>query len=163
VIQFFRLFALAALAVLCGSCATTPQPSGPPPVLARLKAMGINDATYQRIAAQRVLSYDDILGLVKKGVPSPVILTYVQSTRAPYTLTNAQLQALVDAGASAELVNHLGRSVGFFEATERGQTGDSGQWRNEPFFNDPFYFGPAPFPYAWPDEWYDDGWINGVF
>lgn len=150
-------------AVLLAACATTPQKTGTPPVLAKLQAMGIDNAAYNKIANHRVLAYSDIYGLVKKGVPSPVILTYIQSTHAPYTLSDAQLQNLVDAGASADLVNYLGKSVGFFEATERKQTGGAGKWKKDPFFADPFYMGPAPFDYAYPGEWYDAGWIDDVF
>lgn len=158
-----RSLSLLLVAVLLGACATTSQRSGPPPVLAKLKAMGIDSGTYNKIATHRVLTYADILGLVKKGVPGPVILTYLQSTHAPYTFTDAQLQKLVDAGASADLVNYLGKSVGFFEATERKQTGGAGKWKENPFFADPYYMGEPPFGYAYPGEWFDEGWVDDVF
>lgn len=158
-----RSLSLLLVAALLGACASTSQNPRTPPVLARLKAMGIDSGTYNKIATHRVLAYSDILGLVKKDVPSPVILTYLQSTKAPYTLTNTQLQALVNAGAGADLVNYLGKSVGFFEATERKQTGGAGKWKDNPFFADPFYMGAAPFDYAYPGEWFDEGWIDDVF
>ncbi len=161
--RFLRFLPLAALAAFLPACATLSQPKTPP-VLAKLEAMGIDSRTYAKIANQRVLSYDDIYGLVKKGVPSPVIQTYLQSTKAPYTLTDAQLQKLVNAGASADLVNYLGKSVGFFEATQRGQTGGEAKWRrDDPYFADPYFMGPAPFGYGWPGEWYDEGWMDSVF
>lgn len=125
--------------------------------------MGIDQATYTKIANHRVLSYGDIYGLVKKGVPGPVIVTYLRSTHAPYRFTDAQLDRFSDAGASSDLVNYLGRSVGYFEATERSQTGGAGKWKDHPFFADPLYLGPAPFDYEWPGEWYDAGWIGTVF
>ncbi len=157
------LSAVLFLAVL-SACAATGKPSGPPTaVLAKLRAKGVSDATYAKIANHRVLTYSDISGLVKKDVPSPVILTYIRSTHAPYTLTTARLEALDDAGASPELVNYLGKSAGYFEATERSQTGGTGQWKNNPYFNDPYYLGVAPFGYGWPGEWYDPGWVDGAF
>ncbi|GAT33464.1 hypothetical protein TSACC_21881 [Terrimicrobium sacchariphilum] len=160
-----RLFVAALAAAVLASCATTtaPRHTGNPPVLAKLEAMGIDSRTYAKIANHRILDFGDILGLLKKGVPSPVILTYIQSTHAPYTLTDDQLNQLMNAGASADLVNYLGKSVGFFEATERSQTGGAGKWKTDPFFADPYYMGVGPFPYAWPDEWYDQNWIAGVF
>ncbi len=157
-----RALSVGLMCVVLASCATR-EPSGPPPVLAKLQAMGIDSATYTKIENHRVLTFGDILGLLKKNVPSPVILTYIKSTKAPYTLTNAQLQKLIVAGASGDLVNYLGRSVGFFEATERSQTGGAGKWKNDPFFNDPFYMGEPPFVYVWPGEWYDPMWMNAVF
>lgn len=154
---------LALAVFMLAACTTTNQQSRTPLVLPKLQAMGIDSGTYNKIANHRVLTYGDIYGLVKKGVPSPVIQTYLQSTKAPYTLTNAQLQNLVDAGASADLVNYLGKSVGFFEATERSQTGGAGKWKHNPFFADPYFWGPAPFDYAYPGEWFDQGWVDDVF
>ena len=157
------LFAMAACAALA-ACATTSKPSGPPTAMfAQLKAKGIPSATYAKIVNHRVLSYADIHGLLDKDVPSPVILTYLQSTHAPYKFTNAQLEELDDEGASAALINYLGKSTGYFEATERSQTGGAGKWKNDPFFNDPAYLGDAPFGYMWPAEWYDAGWMDGMF
>lgn len=157
-----RLFLLGLVVIGLAACAS-PQPSGKPPVLDKLRAMGIDPSTYNKIANNRVLSYDDIYGLVKKSVPGPVIVTYLQSTHAPYQFTDAQLVRLVKAGASSDLVNYLGKSVGFFEATERNQTGAVGKWKNHPFYADPFFLGPAPFAYAWPPEWYDPGWVGAYF
>lgn len=157
------LFVVAALASL-SACATTSKPSGPPTAMfAQLRAKGISNATYAKIVNHRVLTYADIEGLLDKDVPSPVILTYIKSTHAPYKLTNAQLEELDDEGASADLINYLGKSTGFFEATERNQTGGAGKWKNDPFFNDPAFMGPPPFGYMWPAEWYDAGWMDGMF
>ncbi len=104
-----RFFVAALAAAVLASCATTaPRHTGNPPVLAKLEAMGIDSRTYAKIANHRILDFGDILGLLKKGVPSPVILTYIQSTHAPYTLTDDQLNQLMNAGASADLVNYLG-------------------------------------------------------
>ena len=160
-----RFAAVAALGILVVGCATTPRSAQPQPqaVLTKLKTMGVGGATYDKIAAHRILTYTDLYELVQKKVPSPVILTYLKSTHAPYTLSNGQLNALNEAGASADLLNYLGRSVGFFEATERDQTGQSGKWRNNPYFNDPYYMGGAPFDGMWPGEWYDSGWVDSAF
>lgn len=117
--------------------------------LAQLQSLGIDSRTYAKIVNQRVLSYSDIYGLVQKKVPDPVIVSYLKSTHAPYTLTDAQLQKLSDAGAGADLVNYLGKSVGYFEATERNQTGGAGKWKNDPYFADPYFMGEPPFDYGW--------------
>ena len=151
--------------MVLAACATTPRSSAPKPqaVLTKLQAMGVEGATYDKIAAHRILTYSDMYGLVQKKVPSSVILTYIKSTHAPYTLSNGQLNALNDAGAGADLLNYLGKSVGFFEATESDQTGTSGKWRNDPYFMDPYYMGEAPFGGMWPGEWYDPIWVDSAF
>lgn len=158
-----RFLSLVTSAALFAACASNPPQSKTPLVLPKLQAMGISSATYSKIANHRVLTYDDIYGLLKKNVPSPVILTYIQSTKAPYTLTDAQLNQLNDAGASADLLNYLGKSVGFFEATQRSQTGGENSWKNHPYFYQPGYLGPPPFMYGYPGEWFDPGWVGGMF
>lgn len=157
-----RFLACAAAFAAFSGCASLQQ-NQTPPMLAALANKHVDSRTYAKIVNHRVLNYADIKGLVVKGVPSPVILTYIQSTHAPYTFTDSQLQGLVSAGASSDLVNYLGKSVGFFEATERHQTGGAGKWKNNPYFNDPYFMGPPPFDYAWPGEWYSDQWVNTLY
>jgi hypothetical protein len=152
-----------ALALCALNACVTPRQSEHPRVLDKLRAMGVDQKTYAKIANHRVLSYDDIYELVKRRVPGAVIITYLRSTHAPYRLTNRQLERLTDAGASAELVNYLGQSTGYFEATERNQTGQVGEWKNHPYYSDPFFMGSPPFAYEWPEEWDDPRWIEAVF
>lgn len=139
------------------SCASAPAPR--PLALQKLAASGANPATLKRINAGRVLSYEDILGLVKARIPDGAIVSYLRSTHAPYRLTDAQLERLGDAGAGSKLVNYLGKSIGYFEATQRSQTGGK-KWANHPYFVDPDYWGPAPFPYAFPGEWDDPAMVG---
>ncbi len=154
------LAACLAVVVTLSGCASTQQN---PPTLAALAARHVDSRTYAKIVNHRVLSYSDIKGLLAKGIPSPIILGYLKSTHAPYTFTDSQLQSLSAAGASADLVNYLGKSVGFFEATERHQTGGAGKWKNHPYFADPYFMGPPPFDYAWPGEWGAYDWGNTLY
>ncbi|MDX2080431.1 MAG: hypothetical protein SFU53_06570 [Terrimicrobiaceae bacterium] len=156
-----RLFSAVLAAIVLGACATSPS-SKTPPLLQKLEENGIDSRTYHKIASGRVLTYDDIVGLVKDNVPDPVIVSYLQSTKAPYQLTNAQLENLTNLGAGSDLVNYLGKSTGFFDATQRAQTGGA-KWDKHSYFTDPYFYGAAPFPYAFPDEWYDPGVYNAWF
>jgi hypothetical protein len=158
----FRLVCFGLALCALNAC-VTPRQSDRPQVLDKLLAMGVDQKTYAKIANHRVLAYDDIYELVKKRVPGPVVISYLRSTHAPYRLTNRQLERLTTAGASADLVNYLGKSTGYFEATERNQTGQAGEWKNHPYYSDPFFMGPPPFGYEWPGEWDDPGWIESVF
>jgi len=151
---------LALASLLLASCASGPEPT--PIVLQRLAASGVDSRTYAKIEAGRVLSYPDILGLVKDKVPDAAIVSYLKSTHAPYTLTNAQLERLSDAGAGPVLANYLGKSVGYYEATKRSQTGGA-NWDNSPYFTDPHFWGPAPFDYEFPGEWYDPATLGMWF
>lgn len=144
--------ALLLVCLLLVSCASGPEPT--PLVLQRIAAAGVDSRTYAKIHAGRVLSYSDITGLVEDKIPDAAIVSYLKSTHAAYHFTDAQLDKLSDAGAGPGLVNYLGKSVGYYEATKRSQTG-GGKWDKHPYFNDPYYWGPAPFPYEFPAEWYD--------
>ncbi len=154
---------LSALLIAClflVSCASGPAPT--PLVLQRLATAGVDSRTYAKIHAGRVLSYQDILGLVQDKIPDAAIVSYLKSTHAPYQLKPAQLEALSDAGAGSDLVNYLGKSVGFYEATKRAQTGGD-KWDKHPYFDDPYYMGAAPFPYAYPGEWSDPAMMGMWF
>ncbi len=125
-----------------------------PLALKQIANKGVNPSTYAKIESGRVLGFTDILNLVKADVPEAAVVSYLKSTKAPYRLTTAQLEQLTDAGAGSDLVNYLGKSVGYYEATKRSQTGGS-EWDKHPYFNDPAYLGEAPFLYAFPEEWDD--------
>lgn len=152
-----KLLALAILAATSfhlTSCATRFDAHAPSQALAALTLKGVPSTTVSRIQAGRVLDFDDILALVKAGVSDQAAVAYLKSTRAPYKFTTAQLQQLSDAGAGSTLVNYLGQSIGYYEATKRSQLGGS-KWDSNPYFNDPFFWGTAPFDYAFPSEWAD--------
>jgi len=152
--------ALALATLLLASCASGPEPT--PIVLQRLAASGVDSRTYAKIHAGRVLGYNDILGLAHDRIPDAAIVSYLKSTHAPYHLTDAQLGRLSDAGAGSLLVNYLGKSAGYYEATKRSQTGGD-KWDKHPYFADPYYWGPAPFDYAFPGEWYDPATVGMWF
>lgn len=140
---------LLITALFLTACATSK-----PVALEKIAATGVAPSTYAKIESGRVLQFPDILNLVKADVPEEAVVSYLKSTKAPYRLTTAELEQLSDAGAGSDLVNYLGKSVGYYEATKRAQTGGS-NWDNHPYFNDPAYLGDAPFPYAFPDAWND--------
>jgi len=79
----------------------------------------------------------------------------LKSTHAPYRFTTKELEQLSDAGAGSTLVNYLGQSFGYYEATKRAQTGGAGKWDSHPYFTDPGYWGQAPFGYEFPGDWGD--------
>jgi len=161
--MILRFFALLVLGILAG-CATPLQQTPPSPAyLQKLAAMGVAPATVQRIQAGRVLAFADVLELVRKGVPGGKIVAYLRSTRAPYNYTQAQVNTLLNAGADSTLINYVGRSVGDFLIDAQNEQSQeelrqNAKWQKEawrdPYFNDPDYWGVAPFPYAFPVGWY---------
>jgi hypothetical protein len=154
----------AACMLALASCATTTGPApGTPAYFKTLEAMHVSPATLQRIEAGRVLAFSDVLELVKCGVPGSEIVAYLKSTRAPCNYTQKQVNTLMDAGADSTLYNYVGRSIGDFmldaqDAQQQAELRKNAKWRkemwNDPYFTDPDYMGPAPFPYMWPGGWY---------
>lgn len=153
----------AAAALFLASCATTTPPQAPQNILAQLSARGVPATTVKRIDRGRVLDFSDILALAKAGVSDKAIVAYIKSTRAQYTPTTGQLEQLSDSGAGPALVNYLGQASGYYEATRAGQLGGPkyppNPWLDSPYYTDPMFWGAAPFPYAFPGEWADPGFV----
>jgi hypothetical protein len=159
--NFSRFFGVVA-AVLIAGCATTPPPA-PPNYVKTLTTLHVRPVTIQRVSAGRVLTFDDVADLVKCDVPGDKIVAYLRSTRAPYNYSQAQVNTLLNAGADSTLINYVGRSAGDFlvdaqNAQSQAELRQNAKWQKEawrnPYFNDPAYWGVAPFPYAFPGEWY---------
>jgi len=149
------LFSIA-LPFVMSSCATSKHAVAPAGIAAQMAQHGVPASTQKRVQAGRVLDFDDIMSLSKAGVSDQAIVAYLKSTKAPYKFTTAQLEQLTNVGAGSTLVNYLGQSIGYYEASKRNQIGGS-KWDSHPYFNDPFFWGAAPFDYGFPGEWSDPG------
>ncbi|MBU3665496.1 MAG: hypothetical protein FGM15_06410 [Chthoniobacterales bacterium] len=144
-----RLFLVLSVAALCG-CATTNAPQlDQPGYLKVLKAKKIDAGTYARISHGRVLGYDDIKDLARKGVPGKMIVPYLKATKTPYDYSDKEINGLVDAGADDVLVNYLGKAKGIYLE-------DEGDIPRHPYYSDPYYMGAAPFGFEWPSAWTGD-------
>lgn len=130
--------------------------------IASLEQAGVSPATVARIENERVLTFDEILEMVKKGVPGSQIVAYLKSTRANYSMGNRKIQRLVAAGADSTLVNYLGRSQGDFlidaqNAAAQNRLVQNAKWQqemwNNPYFMDPEFDGDVPFEFGWPAIW----------
>jgi hypothetical protein len=143
------------------ACQTTGS-GGRSAFLAEISRAGVSDDTYARISAGQVLSFSQVLDLVRAGVPDAQIVAYLRATRAPYNFTQAQIQRLTQAGADSTLINYVGRSKGDFlidaqNAAAQDQLVQNAQidqsfW-DDPYFNDPTWMGDAPFGFGWPMVW----------
>jgi hypothetical protein len=164
--MIFRLLRLSLLAVpfaLLAACATAPQTD--PAVAATLSSHGVSSSTTAKMNAGQVLSYNDILGLVQKGVPSNVIVGYLNSTRKVYNFTYGELQSLKAAGATSQLLNYLTESQGFYGHNSPAQTARLKGEQKRAYFNSPGYQDQQPFAYNPPviDDWYDSGYEESLY
>lgn len=146
-----RTILVLVLAIAVGGCATFNQPQMEQPgYLKVLAAKKIDAGTYARISRGRVLGYNDIKELARKGVPGKMIVPYLQATKTPYDFSTKQINGLIDAGADDALVNYLGKAKGIYLQDEGNIP------HNHPYFTDPYYMGPAPFGFGYPDAWTGD-------
>lgn len=155
--------AAVCVALLAGCASSSNVGQAPPPYLNKVAAMGVAPETMKRLSNARVLTFADVLEMVKKGVPGEKITAYLKSTRAPYNYSQARINQLVDAGADNVLINYVGRSQGDFlldaqnEPKQQQVLADaklSKEFWNDPYFGDPGYWGAVPFGYVWPPMWY---------
>jgi hypothetical protein len=155
------MWALPAL--LLAACATTPQID--PAITSTLSTQGVSSSTSAKMANGQVLSYDDILGLVRKDVPSTMIVGYLNSTRKVYSLSFAQLQTLKAAGANPQLLNYLTETQGFYGHTSPAQQNRLSGEQKRAYFNSPTYQDQQPFAYNPPviDDWYDSGYEESLY
>lgn len=153
------VFVLCALFSLTG-CAT--QSLKRPAYLQELAALKVDPDTYARIYHGRVLRFEDVLELVRKGVPGSQIVAYLKQTHAPYQFNQTQINKLVNAGADSTLINFVGKSAGDYLIDYQDQAQQNRLRRDakaekeffdHPYFTDPYYWGPAPFPWDWPVMW----------
>jgi len=161
-----RLLGLSTLAVagfFLAACASTPQVD--PAISAALSSRNVNQATYDKVVNGRVLDYSDIYNMVQKGVPSNILVSYLQSTRKAYTFSYGQLQSLKAAGATPQLLNFLTETQGFYGVNTPQQKARLAGEQKRAYYNTPGYQNQQPFASNQPevDDWYDSGYEESLY
>jgi hypothetical protein len=163
IVRVLRPVLFVLPAIFLAACATAPQTD--PAVASTLSSHGVSSSTTERMNAGQVLGYNDILGLVQKGVPSNVIVGYLNSTRKVYNFSYGQLQSLKAAGATPQLLNYLTESQGFYGHNSPAQTARLQGEQKRAYYNSPNYQNQQPFAYNPPviDDWYDSGYEESLY
>jgi hypothetical protein len=154
--------ALPALLALAG-CASGPQVD--PQITAAISAHDVNSATYTKIYNARALTFVDIENLVVKKVPTQIIVNYLQSTEKVYNLTYSQLAELKSEGASAQLLNYLSETQGFYGYNTTASAERTKKKQKDAYYRDALYQDEQPFAYNEPvvDDWYDSGYEESLY
>ena len=161
-----RRIPILVMVIACisfAACGTTPQVN--PDVSAALASRGVEQSTAEKVNSGRVLGYEDIRNLVAKGVPSNIIIAYLQSTRKVYNFTYAQLQGLKAAGATPQLLNYLSETQGFYGSNSPRQRARTDREQKDRYYNSPLAQDQAPFAYNPPiiDDWYDSAYEESLY
>ena len=109
------------------------------------------------------LDYDDLLNLVKRDVPTHIIISYLQSTQRAYNLNNAQLQGLKTAGATPQLLNYLQETEGFYGVNTPARKARYHGEQRRAYYDTPGYQSQQPFGTPIIDEWVDPGYEESVY
>ncbi|HVQ19613.1 MAG TPA: hypothetical protein VMS23_01085 [Terrimicrobiaceae bacterium] len=156
-----HLSLLALSALWLAACASTPQVN--PALAASLSAHGVDQGTYDKITQGRVLDYNDIQALLRKKVPTSIIIGYLQSTRKAYDFSYSQLQGLKAAGASPQLLNYLTETQGFYGVRTTKQAARLTGEQRRAYFNTPGYQSQGPFNTPLIEEWADPAYEESLY
>jgi len=159
--RLFRLSLMAVPFLWLSACASTPQVN--PAVAAALSSRGVDQGTYAKVTQGSVLDYNDMLNLLEKNVPTNVIIGYLQSTRKAYNFSYSQLEGLKAAGATAQLLNYLTETQGFYGVTTPRQTARLEGEQKRAYFDSPGYQSQGPFSTPLIDELADPAYEESLY
>jgi hypothetical protein len=159
--RLLRQFGLIISAIWLVACASTPQVD--PAVVTALSSRGVEQSTTSKVSQGWSLEYGDILNLVRKDVPTHIIISYLQSTQKAYNLNNAEFQGLQSAGASPQLINYLHETQGFYGVSTPRQAGRLTGEERRAYYDTPGYQAQQPFGTPIVDEWLDPGYEESLY
>jgi hypothetical protein len=159
--RFFRLSILIMPAIWLAACAPTPQVD--PGMAAALSSRGVEQSTYQKVTQGSALDYDDTLNLLKKDVPTHIIISSLQSSQKVYNFSDSQLQGLKAAGATPQLLNYLTETQGFYGVTTPRQAARLTGEQRRAYYDTPGYQAQQPFSTPMIDEWADPGFEESLY
>jgi hypothetical protein len=139
---------------------------GNPATAAALTARGVGPSTVVKVENGRHLNYDDILNMVQRGVPTQLIMGYLESTGSVYDFGPVQLNALKEEGASAQLINYLQETQGLYgRGSGSASSGQMQGSQSRSYYNTPLYQDQQPFAYNEPiiDGFYDSGYEESLY
>jgi hypothetical protein len=150
-----------ALLALAG-CATTSQVD--PKILGEFSNRGVSPETVFKVREGLPLSVSEVAQCAEKGVPGPGLVSYLQSTRKAYNLSNADIAELRAAGTPAPVIGYMRRSYDFYGK------GPNAVDQSHPYFSGENYnrYGGnvnAPFAYVPPaiDTFFDSSYEDNLY
>jgi hypothetical protein len=137
---------LLLLALGLAGCATMQSSSQvDPKILNEFTSRGVSSATVFKVREGLPLTVDQVAECVKKGVPGPGLVSYMQSTRKAYKLSRADVTKL--------------RSAGYYTKGPKATS------QKHPYYTDDRYNLEAPFAYAPPqaDTFFDSSYEENLY
>jgi hypothetical protein len=149
---FLTLLALAG-------CATIDPAQVDPKILGEFSNRGVSPATLLKVRNGLPLTVGQVAEASRQGVPGPGLVSYMQSTRKAYNLSNADIAQLRAAGTPAPVIDYMRRSYGFFTKGPKAVN------QNHPYFSDERYNLEAPFAYEPPiaDTFFNSAYEENLY
>lgn len=149
------LFVLLAFA----GCATLDPSQVDPKILNEFSSRGVSNATLFKVRNGLPLTVGQVAESAQKGVPGPGLVSYLQSTRKAYNLSNADLATLRAAGTPAPVIDYLRRSYNLYTKGPRAVN------QKHPYFSDERYNLEAPFAYEPPmaDTFFNSAYEDNLY
>lgn len=146
------------LALALAGCATNDS-SVDPKIVNEFASRGVSGMTVAKVREGLPLSVPQVAEAAEKGVPGPGLVSYMQSTRKAYNLSNSDISTLRSAGAPAPVINYMRRSYGDYTK------GPKAAPQNHPYYTDDRYNLEAPFAYAPPevDTFFNSGYEESLY
>ena len=149
---------LLSLLALAG-CATIDPAQVDPKILNAFDSRGVSDATLLKVRNGLPLTVGQVAEASQKGVPGPGLISYMQSTRKAYNLSNADIATLRTAGTPAPVINYMQRSYSYFTSGPKAVN------QKHPYFNEERYQLEAPFAYEPPmaDTFFNSAYEDNLY
>lgn len=149
---------LLALLALAG-CATIDPAQVDPKILNAFASRGVSDATLLKVRNGLPLTVGQVAEASKKGVPGPGLVSYMESTRKAYNLSNSDIATLRAAGTPAPVIKYMQRSYGYFTSGPKAVN------QKHPYFNEERYQLEAPFAYEPPiaDTFFNSAYEDDLY
>lgn len=146
---------LLILAMAIAGCATLQQNSQvDPKILNEFTSRGVSPETVFKVRNGMPLSVGQVAEAAKKGVPGPGLVSYMESTRKAYNLSNSDVSQLKAAGAPQPVINYMLRSYDYYTK------GPKAVPQTHRYFTDDRNVIEAPFAYAPPQA---DTFFNSAY
>lgn len=149
---------------LLGACSGGPGVNQS--VISAATSRGVSSSTTSKMEAAGRLDFADLQNLVSRGVPSSIIMAYLNSVKEVIHLAPEQLAALKAAGADSQLLAYLEGSQNYYGRSTRlvarpaSTKAPAGSATNSPLYQD-----EQPFAYNEPaiDGFYDSGYEESLY
>ena len=151
--------ALFLVLLAFAGCATMDPSQVDPKILNDFSSRNVSSATLLKVRNGLPLTVGQVAESAQKGVPGPGLVSYLQSTRKAYNLSNADIATLRAAGTPAPVIDYMRHSYNLYTKGPKAVN------QKHPYFSDERYNLEAPFAYEPPmaDTFFNSAYEDNLY